>query len=168
MTEHHAAPLSTTRSWLRRGPKPAAPFKAGGIYRPPMRRRISGWSRTTRARCRKPCAPTYASFASSILRRGRYVVDQPRGAQIDCTHYPGRPVDRAEQRRQRLGIADRHVVDAKAFGLELEASGAGGGVAAFAAGQGSCHLAQDLVEDRRRLSLGGGEIEIARGEREPV
>ena len=67
---------------------------------------------------------TCASFASSIFRRGGDVVDQARRAEIGGAHHPRRPFDRAEERRQRLGIADCHIVDAKAFALELEAAGA--------------------------------------------
>src|SRR6476660_8622075 len=69
--------------------------KADGICRRPTHQRISAWSRTTTARYQGPCARTCASFASSIFRGGRHVVDQAGGAEMDRAHHARRSPDRA-------------------------------------------------------------------------
>src|SRR3974390_1686466 len=120
------------------------------------------------ARCLTPCVPICASFASSIFRCGGHIVDQASGAEMNCAHHEGRPLDRAEERRKRLWIADRDIVHAESLRLELETSGPGDGVTSLAIRQARGCLAQNLVEDGSRLSLCGREVTIARGQGQTI
>src|SRR4029079_304520 len=162
MTASPVAASCSIESLSPRARRRGARSKGGAICQPPTRRRICAWSAKMKATCRGPCAPICASFVLSILRSGRYVVDQPRGAKKSSAHHAGRAPDRTEQRRERLRIADRDIVDAEAFPLELEAAGAVRRIAAFAVGEARGGLGQNLMEDGRRLALGGGEIAVAR------
>jgi hypothetical protein len=69
------------RELVATGRRQGARSKAGAIFLPTTRRRISAWSAKMRVTCREPCAPICASFVLSIFRRGRHIVDQPRSAE---------------------------------------------------------------------------------------
>src|SRR4029079_3606282 len=155
MTASPVAASCSIESLSPRARRRGARSKGGAICQPPTRRRICAWSASMKRTCRGQCAPICASFVLSIFRRGRYVVDQPRGAKKSSAHHAGRAPDRTEQRRERLRIADRDIVDAEAFALERDASGACRCVAAFAVGEALSGLGQNLMEDWRRFALGG-------------